>query len=479
MRKNRSSLIIFLLVALAILSLACAVTRKEPAAESQQETINTAVAAAQTAVAVPAATQAAPATELPPATEAAPATEAPPPTEAAPAAPLQAVFTDPNNNLWIWKDGTPAQQLDSSGEVEYGILSDDGSQVAYLRTPDYLRYSLWIINADGSDQRQLLSHEQLMALLSEPGHESLSPDSLSYTVGNLPYGLQWISGQAMLSFTSSPRFEGPGLEIVGDIYQLHPATGARLMVFEPARGGLPSYSPDGTLVAIVTPTSISLANAAGGSYHANLLTYPSVITYSEYMYYPWVLWAPDSSHFKVVIPPENPLAEGPINAQIWQVNADGSPGFMVGSINNYVPFSRPQLSPDLTRVAYERPSGAPADNIHELHNASVGGAEDLLIHTGSLGFVSHHPDSQRFIFWLDDPTNYQLALLGGSFGPLTDTGYARNVMWINNDSFLFFNFTGSAWQLRRQAIGSPSTVLVEFAGTKDFYPVLDLSGGLE
>ena len=69
--------------------------------------------------------------------------------------------------------------------------------------------------------------------------------------------------------------------------------------------------------------------------------------------------------------------------------------------------------------------------------------------------------------------------MGGSFAPLTDTGYARSVKWVSSDTFLFFNFTGSAWQLRRQTIGFPSTVLVEFAGTKDFYPNLDLSGGLK
>jgi len=477
MPKKRSSLIIFLLLTLSILSLACAVTRKEPAVDVEQDRISTAVAAAQTT----ASSEAAVPSEVPAVTDAPTVTEMPSASEPSPvpAAPLQAVFTDPNSNLWIWQDGSGARQLDSSGEVEYGLLSDDGGQVAYVRSVDYVNYSLWVVNADGSNQRQLLSPDQLLGLLSEPGHETLPADMLSYTIGNMPNILQWLPNSSVLSFTSTPRHEGPGLMIVGDVYQLDTISGVRTLVLNTAIGGLPAYSPDGSLMAVVTPQSISLANADGTNYHANLLTFPAVITYSEYMYYPEVVWAADSSHFKVVIPPADPLAPAPLNAQIWQVNADASPGFQVGGVNNSAAFAWPQLSPDLSRVVYERPFGAPADNVHELRNASVGGAEDLLVYTGRLGFVSHHPDSQHFIFWLDEPTNYQLAQLGGSFAPLTDTGYARSIKWVSSDTFLFFNFTGSAWQLRRQTFGSPSAVLVEFAGTKDFYPNLDLSGGLE
>lgn len=477
MRIKRSLLIIFLLLSLSILSLACTVTRSQPAVDVEQDMVSTAVAATQTA----ASSEATAPSQTPAVTETPAATEAPPTSEPSVehAAPLQAVFTDPNSNLWIWQDGSGARQLDSSGEVEYGLLSSDGSQVAYLRSVDYLYYSLWVVNTDGTNQRELLSNEQLFGLLSEPGHETLPADTLTYAISNRPYALQWLPDSSSLSFTSSPTFEGPGLLIVGDIYQLDTVTGELTLALNTASGGLPAYSPDGSLMAVVTPESISLANVDGSNYRANLVTFERVMTYSEYHYYPQVVWAPDSSHFKVVIPPADPLDPGALSAAIWQVNADGAPGSLVATLTNIFPFAWPELSPDLSRVVYQRRFGAPTDNLKELHYASVNGSEDTLIHTGLLDFVSHHPDSQHILFWLDVPTNYQLAQLDGTFMPLTDTGYARSVKWINDDTFLFFNFDGSAWQLRQQSIGFPSTVLVEFAGESGFFPNLDLSGGLE
>ena len=95
---------------------------------------------------------------------------------------------------------------------------------------------------------------------------------------------------------------------------------------------------------------------------SDLLTFPIVITYSEYNYYPPVSWSPDGSFLRASIPPANPLASPPDPTTIWHIPADGSPPTALTTIAK-VPFFQDTVhfSPNGEKIAYltEVTSGAP------------------------------------------------------------------------------------------------------------------------
>ena len=70
---------------------------------------------------------------------------------------LRVAYLDGNRNLWLWSEGGNSIPLDQSGEVTSSKISPDGSMVMFLRSPDYVNYSLWVVNTDGSGSRELVS----------------------------------------------------------------------------------------------------------------------------------------------------------------------------------------------------------------------------------------------------------------------------------------------------------------------------------
>lgn len=464
MVQKPTMLISFLLLTLSFISLACAVTRNTPATGLIPYETLLPEAVVQTISSPPL-----PSPSLTPGFAISPTSEYPtatPESTLLPATPLQALYTDQSNNLWLWQDGSSTpRQLDDSAVVKYGLLSDDGSQAAYVRMPEFSQYSIWLINTDGTDKKELVSYTQLLEISASPG---------SCTECTTPWDLQWLPGRKVLSFTMA--WAGRGIAISGEIFQVDAASGALTKVISKSHGGFAYYSPDGKYMAAVSSEVIHLVDMKNTQSIQTMLSYPQVITLSDMEYYPQIRWSADSNSFMTIIIGKDQPSWESIDAQIWQVAIDGSQPVQVGKLDDVSGFSW-DLSPVSSYVVYQKWSGTAQNPVNELHFASVDGTNDKLIQ--SAWFISHHPDSNHFIFFLDRPTNCQLAQLDGTYAPLTDTGYAKSIKWASKDTFLFFNSTGNTWQLRRQTLGSPSTVLDEFTGTEGFDPYIDLSGGLE
>jgi hypothetical protein len=228
------------------------------------------------------------------------------------------------------------------------------------------------------------------------------------------------------------------------------------------------YSPDGKQAAIVNSSSISLINVDGSNRRDNVLTYKFINTASEYAWYAEPSWAPGSNYLRVFIPPEDPWGTPGAPTALWQIPVDGTPAAQFSTILHYglLPIG---ISPDLNRVAYLKTVGDPTQNIRELRIANFDGSNDTVYATGeSVQFMVWSPDSTRFVF--RGPAagdNLSLGQVGAGGTPLSDTGYAQNVQWVDANQFLFFSKTPGALELRLGTVGQSSALVASLPGTPD------------
>ncbi len=113
------------------------------------------------ASAVPASGTESPPTEGPEAainTEPAAETKAPTPE----AGGLKVVYTS-EDQLILWSQGE-ARQLTQNGEVFNPVISPDGELIAFMRPADEFHLEIWAIDADGGDERKLVSVADMDAI---------------------------------------------------------------------------------------------------------------------------------------------------------------------------------------------------------------------------------------------------------------------------------------------------------------------------
>ncbi len=177
------------------------------------------------------------------------------------------------------------------------------------RNEYYIETGLWRVYADGSGLLKLLDAAALKAFSQDPNADSSSP-----------YQMVFVPASHTLAFNTRVVFMGPGLMVQDDLRLLELDSAQMTTLFAPGQGGMFSFSPDGSKVALMTPTSLSLANGDGTNRQANIVTFPSIITYSEYQFYPNVRWAADGSRLMAAIPSEDPMAANP-TMTVWQVDA--------------------------------------------------------------------------------------------------------------------------------------------------------------
>lgn len=437
-----------------------------PAASATSAPVNTATATAEPSAIVDAsatvdgsATAAVTPTLVPPT----PTIEPPPvilPTPAAGAQVLAYLLVD--QDLWVYRrDSDVPQQMTRTGDVQAISAAPDGAWVAFVRSPDQVSYSLWAAGADGSE-RELMTAADFAALPRPPEASALS-------VGEM----QWAPGGQVLAFSTRPIFEGLGPDSSHDLWLINVETGERRQLLPPGEGGGAfTFSPDGRQVALSDASAISLIDIDGGNRRDGVLTFPPVLTYSEWTYYPAVRWAADSSALRVVIPPEAPLERPDEPAVVWSVPADGSPATQLFTFVPS-PLSYPQLSPDGSWVAYLRPDGPPESTRSELHIARADGAEDVIYLTEEqVQFTGWAPDSQQFVFSLVNPPRSYIGRVGETPRPVSDTPNVFNVRWIDENNFLFITRTVQAVELRQGQAGEPSQLIFRSSDPMD---MLDFS----
>jgi len=429
--------IILALAVLLLASLACDYL-PTPAPTSTVDAVATGVAGTQTAVAA-----------LDPATETPEPTPEPPPF-------LQVVYVK-DGDVWYWDEDGLNLQLTFLGDVTSVVLSDDGLVAAFIRGTDYIHEQLGAVNTDGTNLRTLVSLADFVTMIAHP-------DAISA----VPYRLAWVPGTHTLAFNTRMTFEGPGLILPDELRQVDADTLALSTLLPAGQAGDFYYSPDGSQIALVTGTQISVVDA-DGSNRRDLLTFPIVITYSEYNYYPPLIWLPDSSALRAPIPPHDPLIEPPDLTTVWHLPADGSPPSTLMTMAS-VPFFHDavRLSPDGNKLAYLVLITAGDPSIVELHITNADGSGDLIYDTGPLQFEAWSTDSEHF-FYSQNGHSPKIGRI--SYPPLDFTGVTLmlNIQWLDETHFLYLNRPSGSWELWLGELGAPGILIGSTSGDRIWY----------
>jgi hypothetical protein len=367
---------------------------------------------------------------------------------------MKIVYTDAGRNLWIWLADGSTRQLVKTGDVYDGMISADGNALVYIRTKDFKKFSIWSINPDGSNDRQMVSENDMKAMKN-------SDDA----VGAQPYVISWIPGSHNLAFVSSPTFDGPGLQVNDDLWTLNADTGELTKILEPGQGGIFYYSPDGKQIALVTPKTITLINADGSNRRDSVLKFTPVNTFSEFLYYPTPKWAPDSSLLHVAIPPKDALSTPGQKTTLYEIPTDGSSAKKLGTVTT-APLLAPEFSPDASRMIYVKVHGAAEDNQRELTIADPNGSNDTVYRTAQLDFNGWAPDSARFVF--TEGSDTRLGQIGvDSVRLLSDTRSATAIDWLKNGQIVFLHKISNGWQIKLGIPGGTSQILISLPGDPD------------
>jgi Tol biopolymer transport system component len=373
---------------------------------------------------------------------------------------LQIVYTH-EGNLWLWKNDGTQIQLTDSHEAFAPNISPDGNWVAYRKGWDIYNAELWVIGIDGNDNRILVSRDDLATL---PRND----ESVGMMIGRF----DWVPGQLSLAYNTIQLFEGPGIPRNNDLRLVNVETGSQILLFEPGSGGEFTYSPDGKQLAIVTPGSLSIVNA-DGSNRREILTFPVIYTYSEWQIYPQPVWAPDSGHLRVAIPPQDALNNPNAFTLVWHIPADGSLPHLAGEfVASPAYISIPLISPDTNKVIYLNVAGETFEQL-ELSLFDMTNGRGTTLYAGNLKLHNWNPDSVRFVFSQDFGTDFFVGKLDTPPDHIADVPVFQNLEWASIDQFIFTSGDYENRELRLGTLNSPSTIIAKPFGESfsfDFHP---------
>jgi TolB protein len=149
-----------------------------------------------------------------------------------------------------------------------GILSPDGTQIAYFEGMGDWGNTLWVVNADGSGGRVLIDQE-----FSHVDDLAWSPDG-SRLAFDEKYGGIWIVGVDGSGLTEVPNGSAPRWSPTGSrlAFQLRPQAAGGIWVIKAdgsgrrevaAVGRDPVWSPDGSRIAYLDERSLYVADLDG------------------------------------------------------------------------------------------------------------------------------------------------------------------------------------------------------------------------
>ena len=243
-----------------------------------------------------------------------------------------------DGDVVVWEEATrQSQTLFDSGDVIRVELSDDGQLVAFVRRtllgrdPRYGRSSLWVVERDGGNPRELVSDSQLRARLG-----ATDDDDIGFPA------LMWIPNGHRLLYNVTffpPYLWEQGLYLV----DADTLGSAELVPVEEVTDFAPS--PDGERIAVATSTNLffvlvddSLAGDVGSTYPAGEV--PGVGPYSSMGEVSSLRgWTQDS--FAILVRRGN---------TIWRVPVDGGAAQSLITLRG----DNEELAPDGSTVTFVR-----------------------------------------------------------------------------------------------------------------------------
>ncbi len=352
-----------------------------------------------------------------------------------------------DGEAYLWTAESGSRRVTDVGGVVQVAISDDASHIAFLRldAENPSAVGLWVMNSnDLLSTRALVSHAELETL------KAGSPFSDAAGLGIA--SMTWRPGTYEIAYETMPLFEGPGYFPSEDLRVINADTFEQRTIFEFGEGGAFVFSPDGSQIAVAGPDRIRLINADGSRLRSDVLSYPPVMTYSEYQFHPNPIWSADSNSLRVFIPPQDPLADSLAESNLWHIPADASAASLLGSVTA-VPFewTVQGFSPNLRYYAYVMPVGD--GSFGELHIFQTDDAGDFSVASGEgIRFEGWTPNSERFVYSLrgDDDKGVYLGNLAGERVLIASDWRTMNLMrWVDASRFLYLaKGSEDGWELR-------------------------------
>ncbi len=300
--------------------------------------------------------------------------------------------------LFAWRSGDPTPRM-LADDANRLFLSPDGEHVAFTRGEEGYSESLWVVGLNGGEAVEWVGSA---ALNADP-----DPEGGEREIARVA----WLDAQTIL-WNTAMVYTYAGFKN-DDLWRADLTTGETAQLFPDGQGGDFTISPDGRLIALVTPGwygqelgTIRLIDPQGEPIGVPF-TFEAVSTASEYAFYPAVYWLPDSSAIRVAMPHPD-LIYGPSEGAIpptalWELRTDGTAA-QIGAVDATF-FGQPRWSPDGVWLTYMRQVGPATDNTHEIVLARGDGSDPQVIRTGAIGALeppTWTPDGHYF-FTADAP----------------------------------------------------------------------------
>ena len=352
-------------------------------------------------------------------------------------------------DVWFVEDGAAPIQLTTSGNVERVALSTDGQLAAFtwhdlaldiyeLRVVDTVVGTEWV-------------------LFSQPDLDAIYP--LDGAIHHVPYQFDFIPDTHTVLVNTREIYEGPGLVQNNDLWSIDADTSTRTLLLDPGQGGDFYFSPSGDMLALVLPTSLGFVRPDGSDRSPDHLTFPFVMTYSEYAYYPIPVWAPDESAVAVLIPAEDPFVDD--SALVWRVPVAGAPTPLL-DLTGFRFFlnsgKTPTIAPDLSTIAFLREITTTSA---DLVVAPLDGSAESIYASGNLSWQGWNPDSTQFVY-TDAPRNL---LLGSTGTPAVGLGFGSRLQWVDVDTFLYLDELTSTHRFGKVDLPGTASVLAVISGS--------------
>jgi dipeptidyl aminopeptidase/acylaminoacyl peptidase len=335
-----------------------------------------------------------------------------------------------DGDLVVWRSGEDLPRRIASGGVIRPLLAPDGASVAYLRGPEGDPRSLWISDAAGTAERQIVD---TAALAGDGETRRLSQ-------------IVWSPDGAAIYFTT---LSGDSLHMgeADDLWRVDPRGGTPERLLADGDGGLIVASPDGAMLALASagaydtaPGTIALYVPATGE-RRRMLDFPAVATGSERRWHPDLRWLPDGSGLLAALPPADLVYGGGDDpaTTLWSIPVDGD-AQPTGRVEADF-FGLPVFSADGAYVAYFARRTAPDQSTFQLMIAARDGSSPAAYAEGGLDaltLAAWLPEGDRFVYGSGAPGEWWLGQPGAepSRFPATDTSVA-GIVWADPDTYVF------------------------------------------
>jgi hypothetical protein len=352
------------------------------------------------------------------------------------------------DNVWLWTETGGSFQLTFSGGASRPSISSDGQMVSFVRNGE-----LWAVNADGSSERVLVDSAYLGSLIPpSPDGDTVEVNQHVWSGHTIYFNTLVVAG--IIGYRI-PRV---------DLYRVNADSPLDSLIALEAEGsgGVPYISPDGSVVALVQPTKI-IFMAVDGSFYTEALTFLPVLTYSEWSYFPEVVWLPDSSGVRLAVPASDPLADPTAVSTFWNVPVSGSPSVLATFVAVPAFANFPFVSPNGENVLYL----AETSGMAQIHSINSAGLDTFYVwyDPGTVGVTGWAPDSVHFTFWNPGPAQAGYGSIDTNMS-LADSTVVRSVRWIDNNRFFYLTDT----DLRLKVMGTASVAIDVAVSEYDFAP---------